>query len=436
MGSPVLLSWTPDAGLSASAVQPSTYFRGRVTGVSIGQPEDFTTPAGVPFRAVRVDLELTSVETDWANVFAPPGTSWPAETISARAARIAALAGVPVTIRGDWATAQAAAMSAQDLANASVRDLLLQLYSSTGGDRLIYSPHTHSYEWMGRRQVNARTLGTLVYATNDATNARANRGVYPVPALGRYPTGVTTSSALRDEPLTVWMDGHWMTSSSTQVSKQAAQRITQARVAWKDSTAADADRTAVTVDPAANEAVIGQRAITLDSVHNVAAWATLNAQDLLAQATQEGAQWRPPRLRWDTRAAGFEMRDQLQVALRGHATWFPVWVARAWFTELGIRPVFSAIGGTIIYADGRFVVELQMAGWTASGGGNASPVPVKQHMVTWEELDQSTPAMTWTDGPALRGFHESVTYEDLGFVGIGFGANDVIGPDTGWDEYQ
>ena len=431
IGQPVTAAWTPDAALTALTPPRTgrTYFRGRVTAVDVHPPDYVRLPDGTRVRAARVDLRLTSVETDLANRFATDGP-WPTQPISERATKLAALAGVPVIVRDYWATQFVAQLTADDLAATSARDLLVQLYTACGGDRVVYDPHTQRYEWMGRRAANRATFGRLIHANPGDANGRAGLGYYAASAFSTLTTGPSTTFG------DSWLDGEHL-DAVDYLSKSAGQRITRARVTgFRGEPYAAEKYTSIRVDPAADESVIGQRAITHDSSLRYAGDVDLCADDLLAMATQEGAQWRPPPLTWDThRTGGFVHPSQVDVLLRGAGAQHPVFVSRTWFAELGIRPVFAVVGGTITYTDGGWVVDTQLAGWAAVAGGNATPTPVKQHAISWEEIDSPGVTLVWSDTPTTFGLHESLTYEDAGFIGVGAGAGSWVGPDLGWDTY-
>jgi hypothetical protein len=57
-----------------------------------------------------------------------------------------------------------------------------------------------------------------------------------------------------------------------------------------------------------------------------------------------------------------------------------------------------------------------------------------QHPLAWDEVDDGTAGNTlrWYDDDQPDGMHESVTYEDLGHVGLGLGAT-TVPPNRGWD---
>jgi hypothetical protein len=189
-----------------------------------------------------------------------------------------------------------------------------------------------------------------------------------------------------------------------------------------------------------DESLVGVRAVTLDSVHNWPDWAALNAEDLLSAATQENATWRPGRIRWDTRktGGGLPLRALTEYLLRGHQVGWLLSINRSWLAAVNVRPVVSVTGGVITYEGGvtglgrGWVIDMDVAGWGSYGGGNSTPLPVAQHAITFEEIDDGTNLVRWYDEDHPDGMHASVTFEDLGFVGRGRGST-TIGPDTGWD---
>jgi hypothetical protein len=424
IGVPVVLSWS-------TTVQTKVFFRGRVTALQLRRVH-VARPGGGTVPATRIDLDCSSLEVDLANRY-PTETSWPAETVVARAARIAAyctgVADGGVFTRDYWATAQAAAVD--DPSSTSIRDLLLQLFNSTGGDRMIYSPDKRTYEWLGRARADARTLQRLWIG--GAAHPREGMGAWVGPDQPFFTTsGVDSGNAgalFLDADVLEYDEG---------LSRQASSRINRSSVTSLDAGAADAQVTTVRVDPAAYEWSLGTRSVTLDSLHNFNPWAALLAEDLLAMATQEGAAWRPGRMRWDVRkTGGFRVHQQVSQLLRGCQAGYAVSINGSFLSAYNIRPVFRVTGGVITYEGARtpgWVVDFDLAGFATSGGGNASPTPTLQHAITFEEIDDGSTANTiaWYDGDHPHGLHESVTFEDLGFVGRGLAAA-TIGPNTGWD---
>ena len=420
IGLPVDLSWTTTFPFTR------VFFRGRITGVDLDRV-NVQRPDGTTVPATRVDLTCSSIEVDLANRF-PTETSWPAESIGARAARIAAYCtgvATSVNIRAFWATTPQAA-AVPDVNRTSIRDLLLQLYNSCGGDRMVYSPDKQTYEYLVRAQSSNRTLQRLQIGVGG--HPRENLGAWIAPDVNFTATGVDNTTAPN-----LYIDSTHLEYDEG-LSRQASQRITRVSVTSKDAAAADAQVTSVAVDANANEAIIGQRTVTFDSLHNFNSWAALNASDLLAMATQEGAAWRPSRIRWDTRrSGGFPLHANVNTLLRGHQVGYAVAINGSWFPAYGIRPVFRITGAVITYEGGPtpgWVVEFDVAGfstWTTTP-------PTLQHAITFEEVDDGTTANTvcWYDDDNPHGIHQSVTFEDCGYVGRGVGAT-TIGPDTGWD---
>lgn len=423
IGLSVLMGYTATVDGNSYA---RSFFRGRITSVDLTRTA-VTDPAGQRRSAVRIDAVCSSIETDLANRFSTD-PSWPAETFSARAARIKALCnGVAnaVTIRADWATAQAAKVD--NPRATSLRDHLIALYNSCGGDRMIFSPQTQEYTYLSRRNTDARSA-IRVFTSATPSEPRYGQGAYVGAAFTEAANGgsevASTFGLFLPADQLEYDEG---------LSRAASTRITRAQVTSKDSTAADATVTTTLITPGVVEDIIGQRAVTLDSLHNVTSWAQLNASDLLAMATQEGGTWTPPPVRWrPARFGGFSQLGQFRILLRGFAS-NTLWaLGGSRLPSMGVRPLVAVIGGRITFTGGALELGLTLAGVSANGGGNSTPAKRLQHAVTWEELDTDTAPLVWTDGPAANGMHDSLTYEDLGHAGWGLGPAGM-GPDTGWD---
>lgn len=427
VGLPVVLSWSTT---QASRV----FFRGRIadldiTRVKVARPDGSTVPAA------RLDLTCSSIEVDLANRF-PAETEWPAETVGERATRIAAYcAGVAnsVVVISTWAPGNCAAVT--DVNKTSIRDLLVQLYTSTGGRRLIYSPERQTYEWMTRATVDARSLQRLWIGTG--THPRAGLGAW----IGPDVTGTGTTETGWNgtpSPTPLFLDADWLEYPHG-MTRQASSRITRVSVTAK-SDADNSDLTVVKVDTEADETLVGQRVVTFDSVYRSDSYTNSLAADLLSMATQEGAAWRPQRIRWDTRrTGGFPHHGQAAALLIGHMTGFPVSINGSWVAAYAVRPLFRITGGVITYHGGPnngWDLEMDVAGWATftSPAGGPRWVPVPQHALTFEEIDDGTDANTlrWYDDDNPNGLHESVTFEDMGHVGRGRG-NTTIGPNQGYD---
>ena len=479
IGASVVLSW------STPLPSERVFFRGRITQLELTRVQ-VRRRDGSTVPAIRVDLTCTSLETDLANRY-PAETSWPRENLGARAARLAAYCGGvadAVHVRSFWASSTDAA-AVENVNKTSIRDLLLQLYTSCGGDRMIYSPQRRTYEHLFRRNATTRSMqrlwspgptnfragmGHFVAPSNSVADAFTATGVdTATPGYGlsmdaddlEYDEGmarrsadritrvqlsyvnVTVSAAsLSDKGraaqaiadriasgLPVFEDFTWQGSpqevlnyndeladqfyaehpgSNWPANKANVRTWMLARVLAerKQGTTTRERRTVELVAPHADESYTGQRAVTFDSVHVFQTWAELNAQDLLASAVQENSTWRPGRFRWDTRRTGGLYNHALcELLLRGHQVGWPVSINRSWPASLGVRPVFSVTGGVITYegsSAGRgrgWVIDIDAAGWGTFGGGNATPDPIKQHAITFEEIDDGTPEYTvrWRD---------------------------------------
>jgi hypothetical protein len=179
--------------------------------------------------------------------------------------------------------------------------------------------------------------------------------------------------------------------------------------------------------PGTNEATQGVRSIRHESQVCWNNYAQTCASDLASMASREGAGLGHRLLvyRADL-AGGFESFDQVSLLLTGAETPPVVFLARSWFPELGIRPLFAVIGGQIGYAE-RLAVECDLQ--AVSTFGNA------QHALAWEEIDDgsATYQLEWHDTDHWRGLHESVTYEDMGFCGLGLAVS-TTPTNTEWDQ--
>jgi hypothetical protein len=421
IGQPVTLAWTgevPGVGTVGDVI-----FRGRIAGVTVAP----RTAAGVP--GSLVSLTLTSILNDLANRI--PRESWPAETLGERLARInAATGGVvsAVDVRQYWRDPRTPPVDAAD--QVSLYEHIVALFNSSGADRFTYNPREGAQEigYLTRRDFpNLRGLAGLWWnLSTDGTSARAGLGVYVrtygVTAVGSGGTGEPTyldAAALEYDPA----DG---------LTRSVDSRISRVELTHPDSegTPVWAERTTTALVPGADEATEGRRTLTVESLVGWSSWADVAASDLAALAAREGAAWRLAPLLYDTRrTGGFENWRQARELLAGHERQTLFFLQRSWLPVYGLRPVFGVMGGTYTYAGGGWQLELHLAPVTT--------YPTAQHAITWEEIDTGDPGLTveWHDGPHRRALHETVTYEDLGYVSAGLGAT-VFPPDTGWDTPQ
>lgn len=413
IGAPVQLSWTADPGTGPVT---GTYFRGRVAAVDL-RPHAVTTPAGRIVRGTLVQLSCTSILTDLANRI--PAEAWPAETLGARADRVRAAAldilG-DVIVRAVWREPEVAPVAAAD--QVSIYEHLVALYDSCGADRMTYEPHTNRVLYLVRPDYDTRRDAGVLW-WDITTGARPSQGVYIRPSA-MTPAGGT------DPVVPMWLDAAAV-GYDEGLARTAGSGITRVQVTHPDLADAYNDRTTTAAVPGVVDAAAGVRTLRQDSLVTWRAWADLAAADLLEVATEEGAGWRPGPVRFLSRpAGGFETIDHVWWLLGGTEITRPVFLQRSWMTPHGVRPIFHVIGGTIAWRSGGWEVDCEL--------GPVS-LPTRQHPVTWEEIDNGTAAyqVRWDDtGP--RRLHDTVTFEDLAYVGRGLGAT-ATGPDTGWDFY-
>jgi len=105
-----------------------------------------------------------------------------------------------------------------------------------------------------------------------------------------------------------------------------------------------------------------------------------------------------------------------------------VFLQKSWLPQLGLRPVFGVMGGTIRYARGGWDVEFQPAPITTT---------VPQHSLTWKDLQTADPLLRlkWRRGvTSSDGVDPTVTYADLRYVGMGL--DGITLPASSRDEYQ
>lgn len=413
IGQPLLLGW--DYALPGFTTTRTVFFRGRVTGVDL-QPRSESNAAG----GLLLTLAASSVLTDLANLV--PFADWPEETVAARAARLAALAAGPVssvTVRTFWQTPNAVPVAAAD--QPSVLDSLTGLYSSTGPDRMTYFPDDRRIFFLNRRAYAGRSLALLTWhpSGDPQPHSRENTGAYII----------TTGVPATENGLSA--TGHWVDAAAIEygntMSKSIGNRITRIEVAHKDAGAAFADRVETSLVPGTDEVSQGVRATRLDSVIGWNNFAQTSASDLAAMMGAEGAGWSIGTLTVRADAAGgFDYVQQAtQLLLAGAEQPHMFFLQRSWFATVGIRPVFGIIGGTIRYAGG-WQVDMDLL--PAATGD-------PQHAIAWDEIDDgsATYQLEWHDAEHPRGLHESVTYEDIGFVGRGLGMT-ATPADRGFDQ--
>jgi hypothetical protein len=363
VGMPVTLSWT-------WATTTRTYFRGRVAGVDLARHRATDADGNRVFGSL-VTLTCTSLLTDLAN---RPGPVRGTETVAARRAAVAAAVAGPVasvTIGAAYDAVQVTAADGKGTALAA----LDQLFTDTGGSAYTYDPHTATVAAVPRRTYT--DPAPLAYLATDPTRTGA---------FIRSPGG--------------WLDGAGI-SGAAAAHRTMDSRLTRVSVKYKDTGGADAET--VTVLPGVDETVLGSRALEATTGLIGATAAATAAADLATLAT-EASGWAVDPLSWDTAATdGFETLDQALALISGTEPPGVLFLARSWLPDLGVRPVFGVLGGSIAYRKGAWRVQ-----WSPAPIGVTGPTPAP---LSWEALD---PGLTWDAGPT--GMHPSVTYEDFRFV--------------------
>jgi hypothetical protein len=400
--------------------ESKVFFRGRIGAPLTLTRRTVTSPDGSSGRGTLTEVPLVSVLVDLAN--RTPDIAFPAETLGARKARLATLCAdvLPggIFVRSYWEAPQVAPVALAD--QVTLWEHLLRLYDSTGADRLAYNPHTQ-YVINRERRDHPTVRGTAALqwkVAGDPDSNRAGQGAYAVaisPAsMGRYTYLDARETAYPDD------------AGITQPEK-----ITFVELTHPDAGNGYADRTVVVPVEGTVPARDGTRTVRLESQVAWNAYADVAAADLEDLAHNEGADWQLAPLTVSTRYLGGFPDDYLgQQLLAGVETAMLYFVQRSFLSEYGLRPVLGILGQTIGYSDGGWDVECR-----------TSPVntTLPQHPISWSEIDDgsATYELRWSDGPDPRGLHESLTYEDIGWVAAGMGASPVtIGPDTGWDIYE
>lgn len=391
---------------------PVTFFRGRISDVQLSQ----RTVGGVP--GVLVRLVCTSLLADLANI--TPTVAWPAETVAARASRIsAAAAPIGVVARSSWGPAAVRAVAADQ--QKSLLDHVRDLYDSCGADRFSYSPSIGNVVPVSRRAYAERGAARLWWSQQ------------PSPTVGAFPSARDGQGAyVAPMPLggfvNTYLDGDRLAYDPAQgVQRGMASRITRVRVNYTDT--AGATQYLELPIPGVDESVIGTRTAAVESLLTAAADVLTAALELRGVATGEAAAWRLQSVHISTGRLPLEEYPQVQLLLSGNEENYTVFLQRTWLPLLGIRPLFGVMGATVTYAGGGWALDLEL-----------SPVitTLPQHPITWEEIDNGSTAYRiecWDTPGHPRGFHPSVTCEDLRYVAAGLGVT-TIPADNGSDEYQ
>lgn len=385
-GQLVVIGWTASDGSSG------TTFRGRITDVD-AQP---SSSAGF-----SVTLAASSKEIDAANYTVPDNTVWPAESFSARLARIMGVmpaglfaGGATMPTRGDVGFTNVADPSKdfgdyiagqQDVSGQDVLSLLHQLWDSTYPVPLVYDPATDGFTFSTRRNYEYLPIGTAL----SAGLVIGNNGLYQAQAvsgLGMLAGQLAYSGTL---------------------SQPIDSRLTVIEVSYLDQTNNYTSTTiAAGTSDYANEATIGRRSLSIDSIH---ADAGMAAQLASLWATIADGEGRLPRLATITFATAdatpLPSAAHAACLLSGRETSQRIFLGGSWITDLGVRPLVGIVGGTISYAAGQWSIQAQPAPGIVDW--STTPLPV--------QYAASSTAVTLAD------IDPSVTLGDLAFIDVGAG---------------
>lgn len=418
IGKSVTVSWS--GTIPGTGPDRRTFFRGRIQRVKVVAKTVHI--GGRTVDGSLVTLQLVSIINDLANI--KPTVAWPEETMDARRGRLAALAAdvLPngVLIRDYWKTPHAEPVSVTN--QRSVYDHIIALYDSCGADKMTYWPVDQFVRNMPRRDYpSVRGLAGLWWnQPGEPTQpGRAGLGCY-VRTYSLDVGGIVGTPHYLDAGAIEWdpADG---------LEQGPEQRISRVLVTNPDGAVAGyPDRRTLLLVPDVDERREGVRQASVDSIIVWNSWAEQMAGDVREVASQEGRAWSLPPVVWDTRRTeGFETWEQGRFYLIGGETNSIVFLQGSQLPQYGIRPVVGIRGSVTSYRRGHWWFELTL-----------DPVvtTLPQHAITWEEIDDGSAEyeVQWWDGDHPHGMHESLTYEDLGYVSTGMGVV-TIPVDTGWD---
>lgn len=423
VGALVTLRWElVVAGVPTSRI----FFRGRVGRIN----PVITTLAGV--RGTLVTLDLTSVVADLGNVITT--ADWPSETWAApyagmpaggpRRTRIInelAAAGFPgntlaMTVGTLWDNVTAIHVLPED--QLSLLDHVRLVYDSFV-DRMNYSPHGNTFTAVGSRDyTNARSLGRLVSDAVGAGTPRAGQGVYVTARARNGGPGLYLNAREVEYP------------DDAGIALDQTSALTRIRLTTTDYISSqDVKKVAERVVTGAKEGLYGIRALNVDSALGSAVeTGQLNRWETLAR--QDATTWQLEPVAFRTGpAGGFEDFAQVLALLSGEESNALVFLEGSELPLYGVCPVVGVMGGTITQRAGHWEVEAVLV---------SAALVAAQHPLTFEELDAGTAGtqiQVW-DSPHPLGFHSSLTFEDLAWVGVGHGLPDLTsGPDQGWDYF-
>lgn len=360
-----------------------TNFRGRITDVTLDR---YTSPDGSRVGTL-VTLEASSIEVDAANyVQDAAGSLWPAESFSARLARI--LSHMPglftgAAIHPAWTTYTAGQL---DVLDDDCLSLLRTLYDSTARP-MIYNPNTNSLTYGLRRFIAAGAAGGNI---NFSSMLALSGGKWSATCS---PVGGS------------WLDARRFGYDGPATSGVQA-KLTRVEAGYLDASAGYAAATyALTMATTPDEGTIGRRVLTVDTVHSTAAGAADCAGEWASLAQTEALVPRIDPVTFDTARTPFADVDELELLLSGAESTTWRFLRRSWLPEVGITALVGIIGGTIGYRGGEWTVTAQLA---PAINGNYPPGLLGGYSA-------SSTAVTAAD------VDESVTFGDCAHIHIGAG---------------
>lgn len=421
IGERVDLGW--DAIDRNGLVTSRWFFRGRIDSVKVVR-HPIARPDGSTLWALRAEFGLVDVlreladivpPADWTYEWVEDGPNRP--SLDWRLRRIRSLVGAQLP--GGIATvpnANSYVGAIKSDAQVSLWEHLIRIGDGMGL-RLLYSPHSQTLSWQPSRDwTNRRAVGQLWRAGTTEGTARDGAGVY-----------VRARQLANTAQTQLYLDGTALDADEDWgVERDATSRINRITVTAYSDIGTGARETR-SVDVPGVPTTLGIRAMRVDSAFTFG----MNTLGLWSDAAAiDAAAWRVSPFRLDTSRAPFEDVRQVLALVSGYESETVVFLTGTRLPELNVAPVFTVIGGKIGYRDGHWEIE-----WR--------PAPIRliypQHSIEWENIDAGTTGyvIEWHDDVNARAFHESVTYEDLAYVGRGFAiAEDAADIATsGWDFY-
>jgi hypothetical protein len=392
-----------------------TPFEGRITAVTV-RPH---TAAGID--GALVELTCVSLLADLANKV--PRGAWPQETVTQRAARIAAAAPNHLTGGVSVPTAYASAVVGPVLGKEqrSVLDHLRALYDSLGAGRMSWDPGTRTATWIPRRRHAWRGLASLY--KEPGVPARVRPFMVPTD-LAWGPRAGAGSGAMLDASRVTDAEGLTRSIEGRIATVQVTQPLTSSGVQTDTFT----NEYAV---PGADTATEGERTASIDSVMlSTDPSSTAAAGEITGLLAAEGRAWRTGPVT-ATRLTGDDLDEAAWVLLTGQEVPGLLALQGSWLPRLGVCPVVAVTGGAIVYAGGEWSAEFLPAPVSVTG---------QYHPLAWNDGQLDTgpggtaSPLVW--GAGSLSLDRSVTWADMRWVAAGHAREPAdIPANKGWDFY-